>query len=174
MGQALSSAHRAGICHLDVKPENIILTDPGTPEARVTLVDFGVAHLHALPSRAAGTTRYMAPEQSKSPSPKCDLYALALVASEMSLGRLPDLSKPIATQIEGPTALREAIAQALRADPAARQADIPPFLQQALAEPRSSGRIAWLGAAVLGAAVAIGLAWQPFKTRPIHWWPLPS
>jgi serine/threonine protein kinase len=167
VGAALAAAHRAGIWHLDVKPENIIISDAGTPEAQVTLVDFGIANFRAMPARAAATTRYMAPEQLIHPSARCDLYSLALVAAEMLTGRLPDTSQPVAPQLRGPQAMRAAIAQALSTDPAARQEHVTRFLQQALDEPRGRKNRHWL--AVVAAtllAVAAVVAWMPFRKAP--------
>jgi serine/threonine protein kinase len=37
--------------HLDLKPETVILSDEGTPDERVTVIDFGIARLKELPGR---------------------------------------------------------------------------------------------------------------------------
>ncbi len=147
VGQALAAAHRMGIWHLDVKPENIILSDLGTPEERVTLIDFGIAQLTGLPPRRAGTRQYMAPEQESMPSAQSDIYALAVVASEMLAGR------------PAPAGMEAAIARARKASPAERHSRMGEFLAAALTESPFGER--WLipaGILVLAAAFVLWLA----------------
>src|SRR5207247_8808442 len=43
--EALTYAHRKNVWHLDVKPSNIMLRDPGAADERVCLIDFGIAML---------------------------------------------------------------------------------------------------------------------------------
>ena len=169
LGQALAATHRAGVWHLDVKPENVIVSDANTPAERVTLVDFGIARLKMLPGNAvrmAATTRYAAPEQLDNPSAQCDLYALALVAFELTTGHLPDLSRPIEHQMHGPRPMRLAVTQALNRDPGQRQATAEEFVEQALAEPRMAwpAKLAAIGAVgLLTAAGAVSMWWNAPK-----------
>ncbi|WP_406164502.1 protein kinase domain-containing protein [Streptomyces sp. NBC_00996] len=88
---ALLEGHRLGILHRDVKPANILLTDPGpqrsspTEGGQVLLTDYGIAlepgsgeaRLTAS-SEIVGTVRYMAPERARSgtPTPAADLFSL--------------------------------------------------------------------------------------------------
>ena len=96
---ALGAVHKAGVAHLDVKPENIMLSDPGTPEERATLLDFGIARLRsAVGGIQAGSQRYMAPEQVENPTIACDVYALGLMAKEIRGGRLPSGLEPALRQ----------------------------------------------------------------------------
>jgi len=94
IGSALDAIHAAGICHRDVKPENIILRRTGSLEEEAVLIDFSIAivkdaneTLYGL-SRAAGSFDYMAPEQAIGyASTSTDIYSLAKVAIEILTGR---------------------------------------------------------------------------------------
>ncbi len=104
---ALMHAHRAGVVHRDVKPENI-LVGPGD-EAK--LVDFGIARVAGAQSLTAtgavmGTLAYMAPEQADGlrPGPSADVYSLALTLYECFCGEHPLIR-------EGPAATARAIGE---------------------------------------------------------------
>jgi serine/threonine protein kinase len=95
---AIGAAHDAGIYHRDLKPENILIEEPaGDDETeRVKVIDFGIATVKdSLNERtkatlAAGTVRYMAPEQIKGrASAFSDIYALGIIAYELITGRTP-------------------------------------------------------------------------------------
>jgi tRNA A-37 threonylcarbamoyl transferase component Bud32 len=103
---ALAHAHRHGVVHRDVKPENILV---GSAEAK--LVDFGIARVageRTLTATGAvvGTLAYMAPEQADGlrPGPAADVYALALTLYECFCGEHPLLR-------EGPAATARAIGE---------------------------------------------------------------
>ncbi len=97
IGQALSAAHDRGICHRDLKPDNIMLQSLGEGEEYVKLIDFGLAMVKDSQvaasdetSKVAGTVAYMAPEQLMGkPSAASDIYALGVIAYEMVTGRRP-------------------------------------------------------------------------------------
>lgn len=85
----LDHAHREGVIHCDVKPENIICFEGDL----VRLGDFGL-HKRGTgtckTSEPGGTLGYMAPELAMgSPSPRSDLFSVAIVAWEMLTGHPP-------------------------------------------------------------------------------------
>ena len=89
---ALDVAHRSGIVHRDVKPENMMVTRDGV----VKVTDFGLARAFAdahvtEAGRVSGTVQYLAPEQlqGEPADPRTDLYSLGVVAYELLTGRLP-------------------------------------------------------------------------------------
>lgn len=97
---ALAAAHRRGIIHRDVKPQNILLDgDSG----RVMVTDFGIARVSDPESSGQGdqltgvgmvmgTPRYMSPEQAsgmRELTPASDLYALGVILYEAVTGAFP-------------------------------------------------------------------------------------
>jgi tRNA A-37 threonylcarbamoyl transferase component Bud32 len=91
---ALDAIHAQDIWHRDVKPENVIVRNEGSPEEEAVLIDFSIAivkdaneTLYGL-SRAAGSFDYMAPEQAIGyAEPSSDIYSLAKLAIEMLTGQ---------------------------------------------------------------------------------------
>ena len=96
LAAALGHAHRQGLIHKDVKPENALVDDSG----HVWLTGFGIASRLARerrplegPEFISGSLPYMAPEQTgrtnRSIDSRSDLYSLGITLYEMSTGRLP-------------------------------------------------------------------------------------
>jgi serine/threonine protein kinase len=99
---AVSSAHRAGITHRDLKPDNVMIDDGG----RLRVLDFGLAKLHdptgtgeeaetasagTGEGRILGTVAYMSPEQAegKPVDPRSDVFSLGTIVYEMATGERP-------------------------------------------------------------------------------------
>jgi formylglycine-generating enzyme required for sulfatase activity len=86
--EALTEAHRHGLVHADLKPENVVIP----PDGRLRVVDFGLARLvGATSDSASGTPAYMAPERWRGESPRgaIDVWALGILLHEVITGVRP-------------------------------------------------------------------------------------
>ncbi len=147
----LSAAHRTGLIHRDVKPENILLSRDGV----VKVADFGLARAVAGTGTTSvtngvllGTVAYLAPEQIErgSADARSDVYAAGIVLYEMLTGKPPyagDSALSVAYQhvnndvpppsriVPGiPAEIDELVSSATRRDPAARPLDAGAFLAE--------------------------------------------
>src|SRR5205823_3981423 len=129
VAEALGVAHRLGIVHRDIKPDNIILTRDAEGNEIAKVLDFGIAKLHEATEQVAanltmtglliGTPRYMSPEQflgnkAGAIDGRADIYSLGIVLFQMLTGQLPfDSDTPyglmrahIETQVAAPHLVR--------------------------------------------------------------------
>jgi serine/threonine-protein kinase len=88
---ALEHAHKKGVVHRDIKPQNIIMLKNG----KVVVTDFGIAKIasseNTVDDKTIGTVYYISPEQAEGGTidHRSDLYSLGAMLFEMITGRLP-------------------------------------------------------------------------------------
>jgi predicted ATPase/predicted Ser/Thr protein kinase len=88
VAEAIAEAHRRGVVHADLKPENIVIPNDG----RVRVVDFGLAKLaRGAANATSGTPAYMAPERWRGapPTGAIDIWALGVMLHELLTGTRP-------------------------------------------------------------------------------------
>ncbi|MFI5314517.1 MAG: serine/threonine-protein kinase [Myxococcota bacterium] len=136
IADALSAAHRCGVVHHDVKPENVLLDAGG----RARLADFGCARLEGqalltLPEDPVTLAAYLPPEviEGQIADPRSDVYALGLVLYFALVGSVPKGQRanlppaplaggyhPREKRADVPEWLDEIVARATRAEPGHR------------------------------------------------------
>jgi serine/threonine-protein kinase len=158
---AMEAAHRHGVVHRDLKPDNVLLKWRG---ARVhpKVVDFGIAKLvdgttYTVTGAFLGTCRYMSPEQLEAPQTlthASDVYSLGVTLFELVTGRCPFIEAsnfatmmahiraeppaPSSLREDVPRALETLVLDALAKKPAERPSSCAEFrerLLSAIAEP---------------------------------------
>ena len=188
----LAAAHRSGIVHRDVKPENVLVTADG----RVKVADFGLARAqtaagHTRTGLLVGTVAYVPPEQVEGDAtgPRGDVYSAGVMLFELLTGRQPftgdtplsvayqhvnnDVPAP-STLVPGiPAPVDQLVLAATSRDPALRPANADAFaaavrqVLRGLAEP--GGPSSMLGAGVQGLGEA---PWLELNTPAVTngWW----
>ena len=189
----LSAAHRRGILHRDVKPENMLFAASGV----LKVTDFGIAKVIGGPGTVltrvgdvVGTPAYIAPEQVRGGklSPATDVYALATMLYELLAGVFPfstetegeELALLFKHAYEQPVPLRDvapglpdpvaaAVMRGLATEPADRFETAEAFgvaLAEAATQAWGPGWLAAEQVPIMDAGPMIGAAGHPSGPRP--------
>jgi eukaryotic-like serine/threonine-protein kinase len=176
--RALRYAHKHGIVHRDIKPQNVILDEEGAAK----VADFGIAHAGPSdmtePGSVVGTAQYISPEQAQGQpvSPRSDLYSVGVVLYELLTGRPPfQAESPVTValmQVSEPPvppsqlqpgispALEAVVLRAMAKDPERRYPDADAFIAALQAARRAPDRV-------------VAVAEEPVEEleRERRWWP---
>jgi serine/threonine protein kinase len=145
VADVLAVAHKAGVVHRDLKPDNLLCT-PTDHDFPLRVLDWGVARLGAIgrltmDGLTPGTPIYMSPEQAagRDIGPACDVYSLGVIAYEALTGSPPfdgrtlaevvcmHLTRepvPLGARCNAPAQLCDLVASMLDKNPAMRPGSI--------------------------------------------------
>ncbi len=166
MCQGLDAAHRQGVVHRDIKPQNMLIL-PETGELKI--MDFGIARTASLkPGQSGlttagtvmGTPDYIPPEQAQGAAAdfRSDIYSLGVVLFETFTGKLPfdgdSVMKIVMAHIQAPppsprrlnprvpAELEAVILRCMAKDPAQRYAKVSDLLRDLTAISSQAGEAA--------------------------------
>ena len=181
---ALEHAHRQGILHRDVKPENLMFSAKGV----MKVTDFGIAKVlsggRTMATRTGdvlGTPSYMAPEQAMGHdvSPGTDVYALGVMLYELLSGRLPfsadsamavlfkhvhEAPPPLGGDV--PAGVADVVVRALEKDPADRHAGAEEFGVALASAASSAFGAGWLPLSLMTGGRVAAVAGDVGPARP--------
>jgi serine/threonine-protein kinase len=182
--QALALAHREGMVHRDVKPDNVLIRD----DHQVKLADFGLVRASRQQSAAGGgpvigTAAYLSPEQvqGRSTGPQSDVYSAGVMLFELLTGHPPfrgatprdtaamrldrDVPAPSAVIAGVPQELDDLVLIATRRNPGQRFEDGSQFLEAVRDTVRDLGLPAFRVPVPENSAVHRALAGSVFSDR---------
>lgn len=179
--RALAYAHRRGIVHRDIKPQNVILD----PEGEAKVADFGIARAGnsemTQTGAIVGTVQYLSPEQANGQpvDRRSDLYSVGIVLYELLTGHVPfDGEAPVAIALKHvselpvppgqlrpgiPPALEAVVLRSLEKDPNRRYQSAEEFiaaLEQARRAPTRP----------IVVEQTVPEAWVAEEERRSRWW----
>ena len=190
VARAVAAAHARGILHRDIKPQNIVVLNDGTPK----LIDFGLAELadvwtpDAPVAGISGTISYMAPEQARGDvtqlSPASDIFSLGGVLFYLLTGKPPidgtswqevwgrakrcEWNRDLLASPRIPARLAAICSRAMAAEPAARFAtatELAKSLEAFASRPRRLRQSAAVVAVVLAVLATVWFS-RPNSTAP--------
>jgi eukaryotic-like serine/threonine-protein kinase len=166
IGSALRAAHREGVVHRDLKPQNVFLAREGDDGEITKVLDFGISKIRGSQtvktqdSTMLGTPQYMAPEQATGRhaevDARTDVFALGAMVYEMVCAApafpgqtIPEVvfkvvyqdPEPLAGKLpSAPSSVVEAIHKALAKDQAERFQDVESFIEALSGAPLATAR----------------------------------